>query len=108
MLREALLTEDPSTIASADAAVFRSFADAVGANRRALAAQAEVVHSGAIDTAAIGVPTLVLVGDADPLAVRPEVLADAIPGSKLEVVPGDHLTAVAGPDFAPAIVGFLS
>jgi pimeloyl-ACP methyl ester carboxylesterase len=107
-LREALLTEDPAAIASADAAVFRAFADAVGANRRALAAQASAVHSSGVDTAAITVPTLVLVGDADPLAVRPQVLADAIAGSTLRVVPGDHLTAVTHPEFAPAIVGFLA
>jgi pimeloyl-ACP methyl ester carboxylesterase len=107
-LREALLTEDPSAIVSAGAATFRAFADRVGANRQALAAQASAVHAGTIDTRSITVPTLVLVGDADPLAVRPEVLADAIPGSTLEVVPGDHLTAVAGPDFAPAIVSFLA
>lgn len=108
MLRDALLTEDPAAIASTDAAVFRAFADAVGANRLALVAQVAVVHSGKIDTGEIRVPTLVLAGDTDPLAVRPQVLADAIPGSTLTLVPGDHLTAVAHPDFAPAIVSFLA
>lgn len=107
-LREALLTDDPTAIASPEVGMFRAFADSVGANRRALAAQAAAVHSRPIDTAAIKVPTLVLVGDADPLAVRPQVLADAIAGAKLTVVSGDHITAVTNPAFAPTIVSFLA
>ena len=103
-----LLTEDPTAISSPEVGLFRAFADAVGADRRALAAQAAAVHSRPIDTAAIKVPTLVLAGDADPLAVRPQVLADAIPGAKLAVVPGDHLTAVTNPAFASAVVSFLA
>lgn len=86
--------------------MFRAFADAVGANRRALAAQAAAVHSRPIDTAAVKVPTLVPVGDADPLAVRPQVLADTIPGAELVVVAGDHITAVTNPAFAPTVVSF--
>jgi pimeloyl-ACP methyl ester carboxylesterase len=106
-LREALLTEDPTAISSPEVGLFRAFADSVGADRRALAAQAAAVHSRPIDMAAVKVPTLVLVGDADPLAVRPHVLAGAIAGAKLTVVPGDHLTAVTNPAFAPTIVSFL-
>jgi pimeloyl-ACP methyl ester carboxylesterase len=108
MLRDALLTEDPAAITSREAAVFRTFADAVGANRHALAAHVAVVHDRPIDLAAITAPTLVLVGDDDPLAVRPEVLADAIPGARLTVVSGDHLTAVTNPDFAAAILASLA
>ena len=48
-----------------------------------------------------------MAGDADPLAVRPQVLADAIPGARVAVVPGDHLGAVRTPVFAGALVGFL-
>jgi pimeloyl-ACP methyl ester carboxylesterase len=107
-LREALLTDDPAAISSPEVGVFRAFADAVGANRRALAAQAAAVHSLPVDTAGITVPTLVLAGDADPLAVRPHVLSGAIPGARLRVVVGDHLTAVTDPGFAPAIVAFLA
>ncbi len=51
---------------------------------------------------------MVLVGADDPLAARPEVLAAAIPGATLRMVPGDHLGAVAVPEFAPAIVDFLA
>ncbi len=107
-LREALLTEDPAAISSPEVGVFRAFADAVGANRRALAAQAAAVHTQAVNTACIKIPTLVLVGDHDPLAVRPQVLADAIPTAQLKVVRGDHLTATTNPEFAPAIVSFFA
>ena len=50
---------------------------------------------------------MVLVGDADPLASRPQVLADAIAGARLEVVPGDHVEAVVAPRFREALVEFL-
>lgn len=107
-LREALLTGDPTAISSPEVGVFRAFADAVGANRRALAAQAAAVHTQPVNTACIKVPTLVLVGDSDPLAVRPQVLADAIAGARLVVVHGDHLTATTHPDFASTIVAFFA
>lgn len=55
----------------------------------------------------ITAPTLVLVGDADPIAARPEVLAAAVPRAQLRVITGDHLSAVTDPAFAPAIVEFL-
>jgi pimeloyl-ACP methyl ester carboxylesterase len=41
--------------------------------------------------ATITAPTLVLAGDDDPRAVRPEVLAGAVPGATLTPVPGNHL-----------------
>ena len=49
-----------------------------------------------------------LAGDADPLAVRPQLLVDAIHGAQLQVVPGDHLAAVGHPRFAAALVEFLA
>jgi pimeloyl-ACP methyl ester carboxylesterase len=90
------------------AAAFRAFAESTGADRLALAAQADAVHAGPIPLDRITVPTLVLVGDDDPLAVRPQVLADAVAGARLHVVPGDHLMAVVDPAFAPTIVAFLA
>ena len=62
----------------------------------------------AIALAQILAPTLVLAGDLDPLAVRPEVLADAIPGARLRMVSGDHMAAVGDPTFTRSIVGFLA
>jgi len=51
--------------------------------------------------------TLVLAGAADPLAARPQLLASAIPGARLQLVPGDPMMAVMDPGFASAIVEFL-
>ena len=76
----ALTDEGPGATADAGAVAFRRFADASGADRIALAAQASRRHAKPIELARIAAPTLVLAGDADPLATRPQVLADAIPG----------------------------
>jgi pimeloyl-ACP methyl ester carboxylesterase len=86
---------------------FRAFADLVGADRLALAAQVRAPHPDRIPLEQLKIPTLVLAGAADPLAARPQVLADAIAGATLTVLPGDHLGVVRDPGFVPAIVGFL-
>lgn len=104
----ALEADDPSRIADPAVARFRAFADAVGADRLALAAHARVVHATPIALERIGAPTLVLVGESDPLAARPEILQAAIPDAALRIVSGDHLGALADPGFAPAIVAFLA
>lgn len=103
----ALEAEDPATIADPAAAGFRAFADASGADRAALAAHARVVHAGPVPLGEIAAPTLVLAGVDDPLAVRPQLLAGAIPGARLRLVPGNHLSAVGGRGFASALVEFL-
>jgi pimeloyl-ACP methyl ester carboxylesterase len=108
LVAEALRTGDPATIVDPMAAAFRAFAESTGADRWALAAQAEAVHAAPIPLERITVPTLVLAGDDDPLAVRPDVLADAVAGAELRLVPGDHLMAVVEPTFAPTIVAFLA
>jgi pimeloyl-ACP methyl ester carboxylesterase len=105
-LVDALLADDPATISPA-AAGFRSFVDAIGGDRVALAAQAEALHATPIPLGTITVPALVLTGRDDHLATRPEVLADAIPGAVLRVVPGDHLGAVREPEFRDALTAFL-
>ena len=60
---------------------------------------------------AISCPTLVLVGDEDQATpvVKSERLAKAIPGARLDVVPGvGHLSAMADPDaIASRVLGFL-
>ncbi len=104
----ALTAADPSTIEDAGGAAFRQLADAVGADRLALAAQASRRHGEPIALDRITAPTLVLAGDADPLAVRPEVLAGAIAGARLERLSGDHVAAVGDPRFASLIVAFLA
>ncbi len=104
----ALEADDPATVADPGARGFRMFADAVGADRLALAAHSRVVHASPIGLDRITAPTLVVAGDADVLAARPEVLADAIPGARLQVVSGDHMAALADPAFTAALVAFLT
>lgn len=107
-LASALRADDPASVTDPAARSFRRFAESTGADRMALAAQAERAHRDAIALGSITAPTRLVVGDADPLASRPEVLVAAIPNAELVVVPGDHLGAVGAPEFAPAIVEFLS
>jgi pimeloyl-ACP methyl ester carboxylesterase len=105
---EALSAEDPASLRSPEASALRRLADALGADREALLAQASSIYRGSIALGAITAPTLVLAGDADPLAVRPEVLADAIPDATLRIVPGNHIEAIADPSFTRSIVDFLA
>jgi pimeloyl-ACP methyl ester carboxylesterase len=107
-LVEALTATDPAAVAHEFARGFRAFTDAIGADRLALAAHARVVHASPIPLADVAAPTLLLAGRDDPLAVRPEVLAGAIPGARLQLVDGDHLGAVVDPSFMPAVIDFLA
>jgi hypothetical protein len=50
----------------------------------------------------------VLAGEEDPLAIRPQVLADALPHGRLQLLAGDHMGALADPRFATSIVEFLA
>jgi pimeloyl-ACP methyl ester carboxylesterase len=106
VLAEVMLADDPSAFPEGVQG-FRRNAEARGNDRFALAAQARVVHSAPIALASITAPTLVIAGRADPLAVRPEVLAAAIPGARLELVPGDHGTGRTSPEFTAALLDFL-
>ncbi len=103
----ALEADDPRATADPTAAAFRAFADSSGADRLALAAHIRVGHPQPLPAAEVTAPTLLVVGEADALAARPEVLAGAIPGARLTMVPGDHLGAVRTPEFTAALVGFL-
>jgi pimeloyl-ACP methyl ester carboxylesterase len=106
-MRAALEADDPESIGHPDAAAFRAFADVVGGDRRALAAQAAATHQAPIPLERITAPTLVLAGDVDPLAARPEVLARAIPDAGVRTLSGDHFGAVTDPECACAVVEFL-
>ena len=105
---EALTAADPAALGESGAGAFRALADALGADRRALVAQARSVFRGEIALDRISAPTLVLAGEADPLAVRPQVLADAIPDARLQVLSGDHAGAVLDARFTRSIVEFLA
>lgn len=87
---------------------FRKGAEARGNDPEALAAHARVVHAVPIALDRIAVPTLLLAGDADPLAIHPERLAAAIPACQLQLVPGDHTTGRLSPDFVAALLRFLA
>jgi pimeloyl-ACP methyl ester carboxylesterase len=104
----ALEADDPATLSEPGAAAFRMMADALGSDRRALIAQATAVYRGHIPLERISARTLVLAGDGDPLAVRPQALAEAIPDATLEMVSGDHVGAIADPRFTRSIVDFLA
>jgi pimeloyl-ACP methyl ester carboxylesterase len=105
---DALETDDPGSISDPLARSFRDFADAVGADRRALAAHVRSTRHGTLDLASIAVPTLVLAGAQDPLARDPDALVAAIPGATVKTVPGDHLRSVGHPQFRDALVAFLA
>jgi pimeloyl-ACP methyl ester carboxylesterase len=105
---EALRSKDPEAIEDPLVASFRNLADIVGADREALAAQAQRVHAEPIPLGRIGAPTLVIGGEVDEVAPRPQVLASAIPDARLLIVPGDHLSAVVAPQFRAGIVDFLA
>jgi pimeloyl-ACP methyl ester carboxylesterase len=105
---EALSAADPATLGESGATAFRALADALGADRRALVAQARSIFRGKIALDRISAPTLVLAGEADPLAVRPQLLADAIPDARLQILSGDHVGALADARFTRSIVDFLA
>lgn len=105
---QVLLTDDPAEIAASPAREFRSLADALGADRQAMVAQLRAAHTTPIALGNITASTLVLVGQDDPLASRPEVLAAAIPGARCQKVAGNHLTALQDPGYAPAVLDFLA
>lgn len=54
------------------------------------------------------VPLLVINGDQDTDNGDPKTLVDAVPGAKLVIVPGNHGGAMRTPEFAKAVVDFLS
>jgi pimeloyl-ACP methyl ester carboxylesterase len=104
----ALEAEDVGEVDDPGALPFRRLADAVGADRLALAAQARSVFRGEIPLERISAPTLLLAGDEDPLADRPEVLVDAIPEASLRLLHGNHIGALGDPAFRSSIVDFLA
>ncbi|SFD33176.1 alpha/beta fold hydrolase [Spirosoma endophyticum] len=56
----------------------------------------------------VKVPVLVVNGNQDKDNGDPQTLVDAVPGSKLVIVPGDHGGAMRTPEFAKAVVEFLT
>lgn len=106
-LARALLAEDPRDLPP-EIAGLRAHAEMLGADLPSLGAQARAVHRKGVDLAAITAETLILAGDADPLAERPHVLAEAMAGASLRLVAGGHEVIGSSPGFRSAIIEFLS
>ena len=105
----AMEAPDAASIKDARGRAFRQFAQASGNDLRALAAMHKTPRTGfdPAKLAAVKIPVLVLIGDKDNPASAKR-LADAIPGASFVEVPGDHLGAVATPQFSRAIVEWLT
>lgn len=108
-IADALEAADRDAITDATARAFRNFADATGADRFALAAvrRGDGPPQTLASLRSIAVPTLIVNGAEDALVNSRETLADVIPNARFESVPGNHLSAVAQPEFRQAIVAFL-
>jgi pimeloyl-ACP methyl ester carboxylesterase len=106
-IAEAMRAPDKNTVADKFARSFRDFADLTGADREALAAIQSMARPPLERLAQIGIPTLVLCADNDPLVANPQELADAIPGAKVAIVGGTHLNVVNNPEFQRELLEFL-
>lgn len=109
-IADALLADDPSTIASARGKLFRAFADQTKSDRRALAAcistSRELLTEG--DVAGIAQPTLVAVGSKDDIGGTPDALAHLMPHAEGFSIEGrDHMLAVGDRTFKQRVVRFL-
>jgi pimeloyl-ACP methyl ester carboxylesterase len=105
---EALQAENAEALTERGARAFRQLADALNSDRDALVAQARSIHRGGVELELIEIPALVLAGEEDPLAIRPQVLAEALPHGRLQLLTGDHMSALADPRFTTSIVEFLA
>lgn len=107
---EALLADDPSSVADAGARGFRVFADQNGQDREALAACFEAVRAPfPVDgLARIKRPVLVVAGETDMLAGAAGPLAERIPGARAFTVPKrDHMKTVGDRAYKEAVLAFL-
>jgi pimeloyl-ACP methyl ester carboxylesterase len=107
----ALEAGHPDEIANKDALAFRLFADANGADRRALAAciRSSRVRISADMLGRITAPVLVAVGETDAIAGRPEPLAEVLADGRAVVIPRrDHMRATGDKVFKQAVLDFLA
>jgi len=90
---------------------FLTFAQALSGND--LQALAAVMRSGrpSVDPSklsSVRIPVLVIAGQNDPLVGNVKRFADAIPGSQLVMLPGDHLTVFVGNGYRDTALKFLA
>ncbi|MDB5497460.1 MAG: Alpha/beta hydrolase [Phenylobacterium sp.] len=109
-MADAMLVDDPSTIAEPMLRSFRQFADEQGEDRRALAAVTRVKNPPfARDAlAALPMPVLVVAGHGDTGAGDPEALACIFPNGHAVAVAGcDHFSAIPHALTKAAVFDFL-
>ena len=109
-IADALLADDPSTIANRTARDFRAFADQAGKDRRALAACMRGNRDvfSRVQLAASERPVLVVCGEKDVLTGPPDPLAAAFRNGRAVTVPGrDHMTAVGDKVYKTAVLDFF-
>jgi pimeloyl-ACP methyl ester carboxylesterase len=105
---DAMLVDDPSTIEPAEVRRFRRMADAIGADRHALAAALAAERPDLSDFVAdVKVPVLVITG-ADDTAGSPDVLAAALPDARAITTAGDHAGVKDQAAAQEALVAFVS
>jgi pimeloyl-ACP methyl ester carboxylesterase len=105
----ALEAEDPAD-APQEGLDYRSFAEKTGGDLRALAACWRRPSRRVTDAelAAIGCPTLFVVGDRDELAGDPRPVADRVPGSEVVILRDKgHMRAVGAREHRAAVLDFL-
>jgi pimeloyl-ACP methyl ester carboxylesterase len=105
---DAFRTDDPESLPDY-AKAFRTMADAIHADRDALAAvlTADEPSTAAVITD-ISQPVLVITGVDDVHAGAPEPLAEQMPNAASARVPGDHFTSPSQPSLHDALVEFLA
>lgn len=107
-LAEAMEAPRLASVRGRRARAFRGFAEATGADLRALAAWQRALGGWpAPEPGLVRLPALVLVGDSDDLAGSPEPLAARLPAGRCATVSGNHMNAMLDPAFSSAIVSFL-
>lgn len=108
----ALRADDGRAFANPRARGFRLFADAIGADRLALAACFEGFGSdwklSGEAVPRISVPTLVIGGRDDDVMVGVERLTGVIPDVRMVWTGGDHLGAPSDPAFAAGLLEFFA
>ena len=106
----ALLTDDPTSVTSPAAKLFRTFADQNHQDRAALAACFETVRADfpADLLSRITRPVLIVAGETDDQAGPAATLAARIPGASAFTVPRrDHMKTVGDRAYKDAVLKFL-
>ena len=109
-IADAMIVEDPSSIANPVARAFRAFADQPGKDRLALAAcmRAPTRNLPREALARATRSVLVVCGEKDELTGGPEGLAAVFPNGRAVIVPRrDHMTAVGDKVYKEAVLAFL-